>query len=333
MRRFSAVLAAFALAGLSLPLGGCSGVQSALAPMGREAAEIVPMFWTVTGISAAVMALVTVLVAVALFGPAGWRAWLGRAWIIWGGGLVLPVIVLTFLFGYGLVVMQAGAARSASATGPGVTVAGERWWWRVTYETANGKTIESANELHLPVGEPVETRLTSDNVIHSFWAPRLAGKLDMIPGRTNVLTLQADKAGISRGQCAEYCGGAHALMGFYVVAQPADEYRKWLAHEAEPAREPTTDKQRLGKSLFMDSGCGACHTIRGTEANGKVGPDLTHVGSRHSIAAAALPDTVGAFAAWIVDNQHIKPENLMPEYDVYSGEQLTALATYLKSLE
>lgn len=327
MRRRLLLLAA------ALSLSGCAGVQSALSPTGAEAIEIDPLFWTVTGISAAVAGLVTILVAIAIFGPPAWRARLAVGWIVWGGGIVFPVVVLSGLFVYGLVVLQAGATRAGSAEGPGVTIIGKRWWWDVVYTTPDGRAFRSANELRLPVGRPVAIRLESDNVIHSFWAPRLAGKLDMIPGRTNVLTLEATEPGASRGQCAEYCGGAHALMAFWVVALAADDYDEWLEREAADALEPRTAEEARGHDLFLQNGCGACHTIRGTGAAGVLGPDLTHVGGRLSLAAAALPNTRAAFAAWLVENGHIKPENLMPQYRYLEPDELRALSAYLESLE
>lgn len=317
----------------ALSLSGCAGVQSALSPSGAEAAEIDPLFWTVTGISAAVTGLVTVLVAIAIFGSPAWRARLAGGWIVWGGGIVFPVVVLSGLFVYGLIVLQAGATRAGTAEGPGVTITGKRWWWDVVYTTPDGREFRSANELRLPVGRAVAIRLESDNVIHSFWAPQLAGKLDMIPGRTNVLTLEATEPGASRGQCAEYCGGAHALMSFWVVALPQDQYDDWLEREAADAREPQTAAQARGRELFLENGCGACHTIRGTGAEGVLGPDLTHVGGRLSLAAAALPNSRAAFAAWLVENDHIKPENLMPEYGYLEPDELDTLSAYLESLE
>lgn len=314
-------------------LPACSGIQSALVPRGREALAIDPLFWSVTGLGVVITILMIVLTAVAIWGPERWRLHLGRDWMVWGGGIVFPTIVLTALLGYGLFVLQAGASRSTAGTGPGVTITGKRWWWEVVYTGADGEKIVSANELRLPVGQPVPVRLESDNVIHSFWAPQLAGKLDMIPGRTNLLTLEATEAGVSRGQCAEYCGGAHALMSLFIVAMPQAEFDAWLRKEASPAPEPRTEESRAGLELFRQNGCGACHAIRGTEARGTIGPDLTHVGSRLSLAAAALPNDKEAVMRWIADNQHIKPENLMPAYDYFTPPQLSAIAAYLGSLE
>lgn len=325
--------AAFAGLGAPILLAGCGGIQSALSPTGREALEIDPLFWTVTGIAAAVTLIVTALVAAALWGPRAWRERLGGEWIVIGGGVVFPVVVLTGLLGYGFVVMEAGASRAARASGPGITIVGKRWWWEVVYDTADGRRVVSANELRLPVGRPTALRLETTDVIHSFWAPKLAGKLDMIPGRTNILTVEPVEPGISRGQCAEYCGGAHALMSFYVEAMPTAEFEAWLEAEARPAAGPETEAERRGKELFIENGCGACHSIRGTEADGKIGPDLTHLGGRRSLAAATLPNDAAAIARWIVENQHIKPENLMPEYRYLDAGEVDAIAAYLAGLE
>lgn len=315
----------------TLALTGCDGVQSALLPGGREALEIRALFWTVTAVAAAITLLMIVISVVALWGPQPWRGRLARTAVITGGGIVLPAVVLSGLFIYGLVLQQAGAGRSREAEAT-ITVTGKLWWWRVVYQAPDGREITSANELRLPVGRPIAVRLKSDDVIHSFWAPRLGGKLDMIPGRTNVITIEATEPGISRGQCAEYCGGAHALMAFHVVALPEDQYDAWLEREAGPAQAPSNAVEERGLELFLTNGCGACHAIRGTPARGIIGPDLTHVGSRRSLGAATLPNDAQSFARWIKDNQHIKPENLMPPYRQFSSEELDAVAAYLDAL-
>jgi cytochrome c oxidase subunit 2 len=314
-------------------LAGCGGIQSALNPQGIEAGEVSTLFWTVTGVAVFVTLLVTVLLALAIHGPARVRRVIAAHEVIVVGGIAFPVVVLSLLLVYGLVVMQAGAARSSAADGDVVTITGKQWWWRVAYTLPDGRRLVSANELRLPVGEAVELRLETEDVIHSFWAPRLGGKLDMIPGRTNVLTVEATTAGLSRAQCAEYCGGAHALMAMYVVAMEPADYAAWLAAEARPAEEPGDAVARRGRDVFTENGCGACHTIRGTEAAGIVGPDLTHVGSRHSLAAGTLPNDADAFARWIADNQHIEPDNLMPPFGALDPADLRALAFYLDGLE
>jgi cytochrome c oxidase subunit 2 len=312
---------------------GCTHVQSVLVPGGQEAIAIKTLFWTVMILSIVLTFMVVALTGVALWGPEKWRRLIAEERAIYGGGIVLPVVVLSVLLIYGLFVLEAGASRSKAAGEPQITVTGKQWWWKVVYTTQDGGEVTSANELRLPVGKSTAVALKTDDVIHSFWAPQLAGKLDMIPGRTNVIALEPTEAGVSRGQCAEYCGGAHALMAFHVVAMPRPEFDAWLAREATPARLPTTERQRVGQRLFLENGCGACHSVRGTDAAGTIGPDLTHVGSRLSLAAATLPNDEAAFARWIEDNQHIKPDNLMPSFRQFTADELAAVAAYLDSLE
>ncbi len=318
---------------LLLPLAGCGGVQSALSPTGAEAREIGLLFWTSAGLAIFVTLLVGVLLLLSLYGPAPVRQRLASQRVIVAGGIIFPTVALSLLLFYGLVVMQGGISRSAGAEGPTITIIGKQWWWHVIYELPDGSRITSANELRLPVGRRVALLLETDDVIHSFWAPQLGGKLDMIPGRSNVLTIQADRAGISRAQCAEYCGGAHALMSMHVVAMEAADYDAWLAAEAAPAAPTRGSQAQEGRRLFFENGCDACHTVRGTDAVGLAGPDLTHVGSRHSLAAATLPNDRAALASWLIDNQHIKPGNFMPEYKMLDPPSLAALATYLDGLE
>ncbi len=333
MARWNALANRIWGASAALPLAACGGgAQSALAPNGVQAERVALLFWVMTIGSGIILLAVTLVTALAICGPARWRRWLGRDGIVIGGGIVFPVITLTALLGYGFVLTSINDPPSASGEPVKIAVVGERWWWRVIYRDVAGRRIESANELRIPVGRPIEIELTSADVIHSFWAPKLAGKLDMIPGRKNVLTLTAKETGLSRGQCAEYCGGAHALMSFYVVVMTQPEFEQWLAREAGSAKAPTEPEAQQGMTLFAASGCGACHTIRGTSANGVIGPDLTHVGGRLSLGAASLPNDEAAYARWIKDNQRIKPGNLMPPYGIFSESELAALSRYLAKL-
>jgi cytochrome c oxidase subunit 2 len=214
-----------------------------------------------------------------------------------------------------------------------IAVSGEQWWWRVRYPWRGGEAVVLANEIRLPVGEPVDLFLDSPDVIHSLWVPSLAGKMDLIPGRTNRLTLEATKAGLYRGACAEYCGTAHALMSLYVVAMEPDAFAAWLAHQAQPASAPQRALAKHGWALFMINGCSACHTIRGTAADGKVGPDLTHVGSRMSLGAGILPNESAAFLRWIAHTEDVKPGVHMPAFGMLPKEDLRALAVFLEGLE
>lgn len=322
------------LAVACLPLAACSEIQSALSPQGPEAERVALLSAVLFAGGAAIMISVMLLAALAWFGGERWRGWLGSERAIVAGGVVFPVATLTLLLFYGLVVLRAGHAATADGSNSvRVTVVGEQWWWRVIYEQPDGTAFESANEVRIPTGHPMQVSLVSADVIHSFWVPNLAGKVDMIPGRANRLTLQADRAGISRGQCAEYCGGAHALMAFNLVAMEPADFEAWLAAEAAPASPPIDAAKEEGRALFLSHGCGACHTIRGTGADGTIGPDLTHLGSRTSLAAGILRNDAESIAAWIEDNQHLKPENRMPPFRIFSEAELATLAEYLIGLQ
>jgi cytochrome c oxidase subunit 2 len=203
----------------------------------------------------------------------------------------------------------------------------------VRYQISDGEPVVLANEIRLAVDEPVEFRLESPDVIHSFWIPSLGGKIDMIPGRVTRLALTPTKTGVFRGSCAEYCGTSHALMSFYVVVHEKEDFARWLAHQQTLARPPDAPLPARGRELFLASGCGACHTIRGTPANGIIGPDLTHVGSRLSIGAGALPNNAEALLRWIARTEHVKPEVLMPAFGMLPQEELQALAMYLEGLK
>lgn len=315
---------------LLLPATACADLQSALSPRGPEAGSIALLSWILFAGGTAIFVLVMIAAAVALFGPVRWRAVMANErWII-GGGIVFPAVTLAVLLVYGLILMRPVPA-DAGGEPLRITVIGEQWWWRVIYR--DGEPVESANELRVPVDVPVELSLETADVIHSFWVPNLGGKVDMIPGRTNRLRLTAGEAGISRGQCAEYCGGAHALMSFFVVALPPEEYRIWRQREAQPARPPSDEARAAGLELFLAGGCGACHAIRGTEARGTIGPDLTHLGSRHSLAAGTLRNDRASIARWIAESRHVKPENLMPPYGIFTDAERDLIATYLAGLE
>ena len=322
-----------ALGVLAAPLAGCRDSQSVLSAQGPEAERVAMLSWVLFLGGAAIMVAVMLLLATAMFGSPRWRTWLSRELVVVGGGIVFPAVTLTALLAYGLLATRAGGAAADDDEALRISVIGEQWWWRVIYTQPDGSRFESANEVRIPTGRRAELALTTADVIHSFWVPNLAGKLDMIPGRTNVLTLKADRPGVSRGQCAEYCGGAHALMAFNVVALAPDAFASWLAGEAAPATPPEGSLEEEGQLLFLSSGCGGCHAIRGTEARGTIGPDLTHLGSRRSLAAGTLRNDADAIADWIVRNQHIKPDNRMPPFGIFSGPQLAALSQYLASLK
>jgi cytochrome c oxidase subunit 2 len=213
-----------------------------------------------------------------------------------------------------------------------ISVSGEQWWWRVRYLLPGGEAVELANEVRLPVGEPVQFRLESPDVIHSFWIPSLGGKMDMLPGRLNLLTLEPTRTGVFRGACAEYCGTAHALMSFKAVVQERPDFDAWLARQREPAAPPVGATATRGRDVFLASGCGACHAVRGTEADGAIGPDLTHVGGRLGLGADTLPNEEADFLRWISHTQAVKPGVHMPAFGMLPEEDLQALASYLDGL-
>ena len=306
----------------------------ALTSAGPFAEPLVTLSWGVFAMAGAVLLIVIAALVMALFGRADLKAKIGNQRLIWYAGLAFPVVVLSALLIWGLSLTSALTGEPE----PGemrVRVTGEMWWWRVAYLNSEGGeagAVQSANEVRIPVGEPVTFELESADVIHSFWVPRLGPKLDMIPGRTNILRLQADEAGTYGGQCAEYCGGPHALMGFMVIAMPDEAYDQWFEREQQDRPPPTGALEARGQAVFMDNGCAACHAIRGTQAAGLAGPDLSTVGSRAMIGAGILDNNRGTLAGWVADSQTIKPGNRMPTYRNLSGEDLQAVAAYLESL-
>jgi cytochrome c oxidase subunit II len=214
-----------------------------------------------------------------------------------------------------------------------VRVVGHQWWWELQYrDSVAHNWFTTANELHIPVGRPVVLELLSTDVIHSFWPPTVSQKRDLIPGKDNSLWLQADTPGVYRGQCAEYCGQQHAKMGFLVIAQRPDSFAGWLARQRDTALTPTTELARRGQEVFLASSCVMCHAIAGTPAGSRVGPDLTHLASRRTIAAGTLPNTRGNLAGWIIDPQKIKPGTRMPPTQLKPAD-LQALLAYLETLK
>ncbi|WP_424932759.1 cytochrome c oxidase subunit II [Amaricoccus macauensis] len=312
-------------------LAGCEGRQSVLSPAGLEAEFVASLFWWLLGGAILLWVLVNGLfVYVTRLNPKPLSRRLAEALII-GGGIVFPVTLLAVLLSLTLPRIP---EHRAPADGLRVHVQGEQWWWRVEYwpEGATEPVI-SANEIRLPVGMPTEITLSARNVIHSFWVPALAGKLDMFPGRETRLAVEPSETGVFRGQCAEFCGTSHALMAFEAVVMEPDAFEAWLATEAGDARPPGGETATRGEAVFLAEGCGGCHTIRGTPANADVGPDLTHVGGRESLAAGILPMSEDALADWIAHTSDTKPGVMMPDYDYLPEDDLRALATYLAGLK
>lgn len=315
-----------------LALAGCAGPQSALDPAGRGARQIADLFWWLVGGGLLVWFIVIGLTVYVLHTSTREHSPRVATALIIGGGAVFPTVVLAGYLVYGLAMMPDILAPAPEGSLK-IAVSGERFWWRVRYLTPEGEGVELANEIRLPVGEPVQLFLASPDVIHSFWVPSLTGKIDMVPGRVNRLTLEPTRTGIFRGACAEFCGDSHAFMNFYVVVQEEDEFARWLTHQAESAPAPSTPLAQRGEELFLTNGCSACHAIRGTPADGAIGPDLTHVGSRLSLAAGVLPNEADDFLHWIANTDDLKPEVHMPSFGMLPQEDLQALAAYLDGLE
>ena len=296
-------------------------------PAGPYAGSITTLTWVLIAMFAAVLAVVITALWIALRGSGHLKARLGGTRAIWLGGIGFPVIVLTALLVYGLTLtrhLTAPVPQDAMR----VRVTGEMWWWRVAYLDEAGRPYSiDANELHIPAGRPVLVELESNDVIHSFWVPQLSGKLDMVPGRRNTMPIQADAPGVFDGQCAEYCGGPHALMGFRVIAHEPAAFDRLMAAR----RMPQPPQTGPGAALFRSTGCAACHRVAGTDANGTAGPDLTHVGSRRTLGAGILPNNRGTMMGWIGDSQSIKPGNRMPPYKTLSAAELQTLAAYLEA--
>jgi cytochrome c oxidase subunit 2 len=255
---------------------------------------------------------------------------LASRWIV-GFGVVLPVVVLTVALAASVATM-----RALPRTGDGlvIDVVGRQFWWSATYRD---ERVTVANEIHIPVGERVELRLTSEDVIHSFWVPELSGKLDLLPDGVNTLVIEADDAGTYGGVCAEFCGLQHAEMRFRVVAQPRTEFDAWLAAQREPAAEPASDAARRGRDVFQQHGCAGCHVVReatgplGTQSEG-AGPDLTHAASRETLAAGTVDNTTANLTAFLADPDEIKDGTLMPTADL-SEKELADLVAYMEGLE
>ena len=313
-------------------LAGCSGPQSALAPAGVDAERIARLFWWMAAGAVLIWLAVIALAVYAVRVRPGPHDERKTTVLIIGGGALFPTVVLAVLLSFGLAELPRLLAPAPKGSLE-IAVSGEQWWWRVRYAPRGGAPFELANENRLPVGERVQLLLDSPDVIHSFWVPSLGGKMDMIPGRVTRLALEPTKTGTFRGACAEYCGGPHALMNFYVVVVEREDFARWLAHQRTPARPPAGALAARGRELFLANGCGACHTVRGTPADGVVGPDLTHVGSRVSLGAGILPNEPDDFRRWVARTDDVKPGVHMPAFGMLPPEDVRALAAYLDGLE
>jgi cytochrome c oxidase subunit II len=253
--------------------------------------------------------------------------------------VVISSVVITAVLLFTFLVTSVVSGHTVSSFGGSdepitISVTAAQWWWKIEYEDkVPSQIVTTANEIHIPAGKPVLLRLMSNDVIHSFWVPNLHGKRDLIPGKDNItLSLQADQPGIYRGQCAEFCGHQHAKMRFLVIAQSPPEFEAWLEQQRRPAAEPDNDAARHGRDVFLHTTCVTCHEIRGTDAGGKVAPELTHVASRMLIAAGTLPNTRDRLTEWISDPQHVKPGVKMPQSPL-APDDLNAVVAYMESLK
>jgi len=320
--------------------------QSALDPAGPQAGRIISLWWLMFYVTGAVFLIVMAFLVGALVRsrrphrgeasdvpdvkpePARERR---MSHVVLTGIALTVVILFVFLVNSFL---TGRALDSVSAKDHlTIKITGHQWWWEVQYENSTAQyVVTTANEIHVPVGQPVLFKLAATDVIHSFWVPNLHGKTDLIPGHETVTWLRADSDGVYRGQCAEFCGLQHAHMGFTVVAEPPDKFKQWYDSQLAPASEPANQSQAQGRQVFLSSPCVMCHTVRGTDAGSRVGPDLTHVASRQTLAAGTLENTRGHLAGWVVDSQRIKPGNRMPPNNLEPGD-LQALLDYLQSLK
>ena len=321
-------------AALALVAAACGGDSpSALNPKGPGAERIADVWWLMFGLATAVYLVVAgLIVAAAMRGrrvPEGEErpSRISDSWFIWVGGVIAPAVILG-----GLAVVTVSATNDLRRVEPGalrIEVTGYRWWWDVRYPDDD---VVTANEIHIPVGRPVEIALEAADVIHSFWVPELAGKVDQIPGQRNVIRLRADEPGTYRGFCAEFCGLQHAKMQFLVVADPPAEFARWITRRQRPVGGPTGEQAALGQVVFNRSTCGACHAVRGTDARGTTGPDLSDFASRTTIGAVSIENTPENVAEWIRDPHESKPGNLMPP-TYLPPEELAALVAYLEGLQ
>jgi cytochrome c oxidase subunit 2 len=340
----------------ALLLAGCrrAGSQSVLDPAGPHAGRLSQLWWLFFYVLAAVYVTVMIaLVAAVVRGRAERKLTAGglkiplpsvkpdeaeehRTARIVGAATALSTIILfvllvsSFMMGRELTLTRAGGAEQGVLR---IEVTGHQWWWELRYDDPLPSNIfTTANEIHIPVGQPVVLQLKSVDVIHSFWVPNLAGKKDLIPGKSASVWLRADRAGEYRGQCAEFCGMQHAHMALKVIAESPEQFEAWRQAQRSSSLPPATDSQRRGQQVFLTTTCVMCHAVQGTQANASVGPNLTHLASRSTIAAATLPNTRGHLGGWVVDAQAIKPGTLMPPNSL-SSEDLQSLLDYLQSLK
>lgn len=301
--------------------------QTALTDAGVQAEQTLALTLAMTVGSLLILFVVMLLV---------WLAWRTRApaqeWWIVAGGIVVPLVVLSVLFVASTLVLRLIAGDPQQDDSPRIRITGHQYWWDIVHDP-EGSALRDANEVVIPVGTEVVIELSSKDVIHSFWMPSIAGKMDMIPGRVNTLRVTATRTGRFRGQCAEFCGLSHPLMAFEVVVVSPEEYTAYLLNLENKAPDPVLPNPVRGRDLFESAGCVACHEIRGVAEGARSGPDLTRVGARGSLGAGMWRMNIGNLAGWIANVQHMKPGAKMPSYNHLPGPDLRAIAAYLEGLK
>jgi cytochrome c oxidase subunit 2 len=315
-------------------LAGCGGPQSALDAEGAPAIALKQLIIGIVGVCSLVWALVMVALIWALLRRRQEKRQGGDGRERKMAVVVISATVATVVIISGFTFASFRITRAMNNEGGDVTIAvrGQQWWWELTYvDPEPSRSFKTANEIRIPVGRPVRLVLESADVIHSFWVPSLAGKLDLIPGRKNEIVLRAERAGVYRGQCAEFCGTQHTHMAMFVIALEPDAFAAWSDAQRRDAGAPGDSEAAAGQKMFNEKQCAACHSIRGTAAAGTTGPDLTHFADRETLAAGLLETTRGSVAAWIADPQTLKPGNNMPMVPM-SGDELRALSAYMMSL-
>jgi len=313
---------------------GCAASQSALGADGAPAIHLEQLIIGFTAVCFVVWILVMIALTWGLLRDRSVRGWQPsdrRLTLVVAIAAGATVVVIS-----GLTIWSFLTTRSIGtpdAAGLAIVVRGKQWWWQIVYTDQDpSRSFETANEIHIPVGQDVRIVLEASDVIHSFWVPSLAGKQDMVPGRSNALLLRAERPGIYRGQCAEFCGLQHTHMAITVIAESPGIFEQWAATQRSHGVASEEPDAVAGKVSFLAKPCAACHTVRGTPAKGNTGPDLTHVAGRQMIAAGLLETTRGSLAAWIADPQTLKPGNNMPAVPLSSVE-LRNISAYMESLK
>jgi len=322
---------------------GCQDVQSTFNTHGPAADRISHLSWLMTILFLVTIAIMWVLIAWASVRRKGTLeehapidAGGGQGWIA-VGGLAIPLAVLCFIFVLGLKLLASFPIHdpmNQHAIKPDIVVIGHQWWWEVHYvDGPINEHFTTANEIHIPVNQPVMFELRSQDVIHSFWIPSLHGKVDLIPGHPNYVQIEASHPGNYTGECAVFCGEQHAHMRLLVVAQSAEDYQAWEQAQVKPAAPPQSPAAQAGEQLFLSGPCSMCHSVRGTPAGGHVAPDLTHLASRQFIASDSFPNNTAYLESWATHAQSLKPGCLMPDLTQFSGTQLQQLVAYLQQLK